>query len=229
MEDSFFWKEEVLPASFPQVNAIVQLVISSTDLVISLCRRLIYLGFLVFNKQPHTTEMFPIWLTRIAMGRHPFSVVRYGKYPLRNGDHIVYSCCRDQSAMWWARTTYGLQADNKSCHSFGKNSLDISPITLQNSKQFFLLSADRFQAHAVNNLRIIFLIWNIVSGVLQKFSMEDKYSQELNDFLLGNQKFSIKEFTRKNGFYLNSSTLLECDFFGKPCYPQVNMFILLKQ
>uniref|UniRef100_A0A8B9N984 Acid sensing ion channel subunit family member 5 n=1 Tax=Accipiter nisus TaxID=211598 RepID=A0A8B9N984_9AVES len=79
---------------------------------------------------------------------------------------------------------------------------------------------NRFQAHAVNNLRIIFLIWNIVSGVLQKFSMEDKYSQELNDFLLGNQKFSIKEFTRKNGFYLNSSTLLECDFFGKPCYPQ---------
>ncbi|NWR93840.1 ASIC5 protein, partial [Furnarius figulus] len=81
-------------------------------------------------------------------------------------------------------------------------------------------SLNRFQAHAVSNLRIIFLIWNIVSAILQKFAMEDKYSQELNDFLAGNQNFSIKEFTRKNGFYLNSSTLLECDFFGKPCYPQ---------
>lgn len=56
--------------------------------------------------------------------------------------------------------------------------------------------------------------------------MDDKYFQELNYFLLGNQNFSIKDFTRENGFYLNSSTLLECDFFGKPCYPQV---CLLKQ
>ncbi|XP_053831368.1 acid-sensing ion channel 5 [Vidua macroura] len=79
---------------------------------------------------------------------------------------------------------------------------------------------NRFQAHAVSNLKVIFLIWNIVSAILQKFAMEDKYSQELNDFLLGNKNFSIKDFTRKNGFYLNSSTLLECDFFGKPCYPQ---------
>jgi len=68
----------------------------------------------------------------------------------------------------------------------------------------------------------------MVYGALPKFPMEDKYSQELNDFLLGNQNFSIKEFTRKNGFYLNSSTLIECEFFGKPCYPQVNTFILLK-
>ncbi|KAL2305023.1 hypothetical protein Nmel_006992, partial [Mimus melanotis] len=79
---------------------------------------------------------------------------------------------------------------------------------------------NRFQAHAVSNLKVIFLLWNIVSAILQKFAMEYKYSQELNDFLLGNQNFSIKDFTRKNGFYLNSSTLLECDFFGKPCYPQ---------
>ncbi|NXK76745.1 ASIC5 protein, partial [Amazona guildingii] len=79
---------------------------------------------------------------------------------------------------------------------------------------------NRFQAHAVSNLKIIFFIWNIVSGVLHNFSMENKYSRELNDFLLGNQNFSIKEFTKKNGFYLNSSTLLECNFFGKPCYPQ---------
>ncbi|KAK2527624.1 Asic5 [Columba guinea] len=79
---------------------------------------------------------------------------------------------------------------------------------------------NRFQAHAVSNLKIIFLIWNIVSGAQHKSHVEEKYSQELHDFLLGNQNFSIKEFTRKNGFYLNSSTLLKCDFFGKPCNPQ---------
>uniref|UniRef100_A0A8C3CNR1 Acid sensing ion channel subunit family member 5 n=1 Tax=Cairina moschata TaxID=8855 RepID=A0A8C3CNR1_CAIMO len=79
---------------------------------------------------------------------------------------------------------------------------------------------NRFQAHAVSNLQIIFLLWNIVSGVVQKFSMEDKFSQEINDFLLGNQNFSIKEFTRKNGFYLNHSTLLECEFFGRTCHPE---------
>ncbi|NXG28728.1 ASIC5 protein, partial [Dromaius novaehollandiae] len=79
---------------------------------------------------------------------------------------------------------------------------------------------NRFQAHAVTNLQIIFFLWSIVSGVLQEISMKDNFSQELNDFLLGNQNFSIKEFTRENGFYLNSSTLLECEFFGKPCYPE---------
>nr|XP_009675539.1 PREDICTED: acid-sensing ion channel 5 [Struthio camelus australis] len=79
---------------------------------------------------------------------------------------------------------------------------------------------NRFQAHAVINLRIIFFLWSIVSGVLQEIAMKDNFSQELNDFLLGNQNFSIKEFTRENGFYLNSSTLLECEFFGKPCYPE---------
>ncbi|KAK2542823.1 Asic5 [Columba livia] len=83
-----------------------------------------------------------------------------------------------------------------------------------------LCNLNRFQAHAVSNLKIIFLIWNIVSGAQHKSHVEEKYSQELHDFLLGNQNFSIKEFTRKNGFYLNSSTLLECDFFGKPCNPQ---------
>lgn len=119
----------------------------------------------------------------------------------------------------------GLRVENKLYYRLGKSSLEISPVVLQNSTQFFLLPTDRFQAQAVNNLKIIFFIWNIVSGVLKKIGMEDKHSQELNDFLLGNQNFSIKEFTRKNGFYLNSSTLLECEFFGKPCYPQVNTFI----
>ncbi|NXN97176.1 ASIC5 protein, partial [Rhinopomastus cyanomelas] len=79
---------------------------------------------------------------------------------------------------------------------------------------------NRFQAHAVDNLKIVYIIWSIVSGVLKKIGKEDKISQQLNYFLTRNQNFSIKEFTRKNGFYLNSSTLLECEFFGKPCYPQ---------
>ncbi|XP_042685593.1 acid-sensing ion channel 5 isoform X1 [Centrocercus urophasianus] len=79
---------------------------------------------------------------------------------------------------------------------------------------------NRFQAHAVSNLQIIFSLWNIVFGIVQTFSMEDKYFQELNGFLLGNQNFSIKEFTRENGFYLNGSTLLECEFFGKTCHPE---------
>uniref|UniRef100_K7GH96 Bile acid-sensitive ion channel n=1 Tax=Pelodiscus sinensis TaxID=13735 RepID=K7GH96_PELSI len=78
---------------------------------------------------------------------------------------------------------------------------------------------NRFQTHAVANLKIVFFLWSIVSGVLHAF-YSNKFSQELNDFLLGHQNFSIKEFTRNNGFYLNNSTLLECDFFGQPCYPE---------
>ncbi|XP_067408091.1 acid-sensing ion channel 5 [Emydura macquarii macquarii] len=79
---------------------------------------------------------------------------------------------------------------------------------------------NRFQTHAVANLSIIFFLWSIVSGVLHAFDTHNKFFQELTDFLQGNQNFSIKEFTRNNGFYLNNSTLLECDFFGKPCYPE---------
>ncbi|CAM2113105.1 unnamed protein product [Caretta caretta] len=78
---------------------------------------------------------------------------------------------------------------------------------------------NRFQAHAVANLSIVFFLWSIVAGVLRTFTI-DKFSQELTDFLQGHQNFSIKEFTRNNGFYLNNSTLLECDFFGQPCYPE---------
>ncbi|OXB70046.1 UNVERIFIED_CONTAM: hypothetical protein H355_002792 [Colinus virginianus] len=78
----------------------------------------------------------------------------------------------------------------------------------------------RFQTHAVSNLQIIFFLWNIVSGNVKKFAIEDKYFQELNGFLHRNQNFSIKEFTRENGFYLNGSTLLECEFFGKTCHPK---------
>ncbi|XP_053112163.1 acid-sensing ion channel 5 [Hemicordylus capensis] len=79
---------------------------------------------------------------------------------------------------------------------------------------------NRFQTQAVANLSIIFFLWSIVSGVLHMFDMSDKFGPEISDFLQGNQNFSIKEFTRNNGFYLNNSTLLECEYFGKPCYPE---------
>ncbi|XP_048364692.1 acid-sensing ion channel 5 [Sphaerodactylus townsendi] len=79
---------------------------------------------------------------------------------------------------------------------------------------------NRYQTQAVANLSIIFFLWSIVSGVLHFLDAEDKFGQELSDFLQRNQNFSIKEFTRNNGFYLNNSTLLECEFFGKTCYPQ---------
>lgn len=84
----------------------------------------------------------------------------------------------------------------------------------------------RFQTQAVANLSIIFFLWSIVSGVLYMFNFGDKSGQELADFLQGNQNFSIKEFTRHNGFYLDNSTLLDCEYFGKPCYPEVLFLVL---
>ncbi|KAM9330437.1 bile acid-sensitive ion channel [Gastrophryne carolinensis] len=81
---------------------------------------------------------------------------------------------------------------------------------------------NRFQTNAVNNLSIAFLMWNIVSTVLH-FSNTQKDSEALHemvDFLQRNQNFSIKDFTRNYGFYLNNSTLLKCNFFGIPCSPE---------
>ncbi|CAN2388760.1 proton channel activity [Pristimantis euphronides] len=81
---------------------------------------------------------------------------------------------------------------------------------------------NRYQTNAVNNLSIAFFMWHIVSTVLL-FSNDGKYSnnlQELIDFLQLNQNFSIKDFTKQHGFYINSNTLLKCDFFGIPCYPE---------
>ncbi|KAG8454012.1 hypothetical protein GDO86_000586 [Hymenochirus boettgeri] len=81
---------------------------------------------------------------------------------------------------------------------------------------------NRFQTKAVNNLSIAFLLWNIVSAVLQLVSIANDSTdmQEIANFLNLNQNFSIKEFTRDYGFYLNKSTLLKCSFFGYPCYPE---------
>uniref|UniRef100_A0A8D2IQ26 Bile acid-sensitive ion channel n=2 Tax=Varanus komodoensis TaxID=61221 RepID=A0A8D2IQ26_VARKO len=79
---------------------------------------------------------------------------------------------------------------------------------------------NRFQTEAVANLSIIFFLWSIVSGVLHMFDIGEKFGQELHYFLRGNQNFSIKEFTRNNGFFLNNNTLLNCEYFGKPCYPK---------
>ncbi|XP_063281892.1 acid-sensing ion channel 5 [Pelobates fuscus] len=49
---------------------------------------------------------------------------------------------------------------------------------------------------------------------------EENHLQEVIDFLQRNQNFSIKEFTRNYGFYLNKSTLLKCSYFGIPCYAE---------
>ncbi|MEE6461170.1 hypothetical protein FKM82_001217 [Ascaphus truei] len=81
---------------------------------------------------------------------------------------------------------------------------------------------NRFQTQAVNNLSVAFFLWNIVSAVLHLSNINDDSNdlQEVIDFLQLNQNFSIKEFTKNYGFYLNNSTLLKCDFFGNPCYPE---------
>ncbi|XP_010812142.2 acid-sensing ion channel 5 [Bos taurus] len=81
---------------------------------------------------------------------------------------------------------------------------------------------NRFQAGAAATFGIIFFLWNIVSKVLhlQEISTNSTGSKEAIDFLASERNFSITEFVKENGFYLNSSTLLECEFFGKPCGPE---------
>ncbi|KAM4706607.1 bile acid-sensitive ion channel [Discoglossus pictus] len=77
-----------------------------------------------------------------------------------------------------------------------------------------------YQTQAVNNLSVAFFLWNMVSAVLHLSRILFESSQEVTDFLQSNQNFSIKEFTQKHGFYLDNSTLLKCNFFGSPCYPE---------
>ncbi|EPY87970.1 amiloride-sensitive cation channel 5 [Camelus ferus] len=81
---------------------------------------------------------------------------------------------------------------------------------------------NRFQTEAATKFGIIFFLWHIVSKVLhlQEISTNSTGSKEAIDFLASHQNFSITEFVKKKGFYLNRSTLLECDFFGKPCGPE---------
>ncbi|XP_054431922.1 acid-sensing ion channel 5 isoform X4 [Pteronotus mesoamericanus] len=81
---------------------------------------------------------------------------------------------------------------------------------------------NRFQTDAVTKFGFIFFLWNIVSKVLhlQEISANFTGFKEAIDFLESQQNFSITEFVKKNGFYLNNSTLLKCDFFGKPCGSQ---------
>uniref|UniRef100_A0A8C5YAU0 Bile acid-sensitive ion channel n=2 Tax=Microcebus murinus TaxID=30608 RepID=A0A8C5YAU0_MICMU len=81
---------------------------------------------------------------------------------------------------------------------------------------------NRFQTDAVAKFSVIFFLWHIVSKVLhhQEISANSTGSEEAADFVKSHQNFSIAEFIRNNGFYLNSSTLLDCDFFGMPCGPK---------
>lgn len=92
------------------------------------------------------------------------------------------------------------------------------------------IPTNRFQAEAAATFGIIFFLWNIVSKVLhlQEISTNSTGSKEAIDFLASERNFSITEFVKENGFYLNSSTLLECEFFGKPCGPEVMLQYFFK-
>ncbi|XP_007535122.2 acid-sensing ion channel 5 [Erinaceus europaeus] len=81
---------------------------------------------------------------------------------------------------------------------------------------------NRFQADAVAKFGAIFFLWNIVSRVLhlQAISANSTGFTEAIEFLASHQNFSITDFIKKNGFYLSNSTLLGCEFFGKPCGPK---------
>ncbi|KAK7811252.1 hypothetical protein U0070_027214 [Myodes glareolus] len=81
---------------------------------------------------------------------------------------------------------------------------------------------NRFQAEAVSKFGIIFFLWDVVSKVirLQEVSANKTHSPEALDFVASHQNFSITEFVKNNGFYLNQDTLLHCKFFGKPCGPK---------
>ncbi|KAM9087813.1 LOW QUALITY PROTEIN: bile acid-sensitive ion channel [Megaptera novaeangliae] len=81
---------------------------------------------------------------------------------------------------------------------------------------------NRFQTEAAATFGVIFFLRNIVSKVLhpQEISTNSTGSKEAIDFLASKQNFSITQFVKTNGFYLNSSTLLEYDFFGKPWGPE---------
>lgn len=88
------------------------------------------------------------------------------------------------------------------------------------------IPANRFQTDAVAKFGVIFFLWHIVSKVLhlRKITANFTGSTEATDFSASHQNFSIAEFIRNKGFYLDNSTLLDCDFFGKPCSPKVTIF-----
>lgn len=92
------------------------------------------------------------------------------------------------------------------------------------------IPTNRFQAEAVSKFGIIFFLWDVVSKVLrlQEVSGNITHSQETLDFVTSHQNFSITEFVKNNGFYLNRDTLLDCKFFGKPCGPKVMVDYLPK-
>ncbi|XP_042195484.1 acid-sensing ion channel 5-like [Callorhinchus milii] len=79
---------------------------------------------------------------------------------------------------------------------------------------------NRYQEKAVANVSIIYLLWKIVSAVLSIDAGDgNNIPESVNNFLQGNESFSIKNFTKEHGYQLDNSTLLQCDFSGEPCYP----------
>nr|XP_003477033.1 acid-sensing ion channel 5 [Cavia porcellus] len=81
---------------------------------------------------------------------------------------------------------------------------------------------NRFKTDAVVRFGNIFYLWSIVSKVfgVQEINANFTDSQKVIDFVETHQNFSITEFVKNNGFFLNRSTLLACDFFGMRCGPE---------
>ncbi|XP_004471710.1 acid-sensing ion channel 5 [Dasypus novemcinctus] len=101
-------------------------------------------------------------------------------------------------------------------------SVDVQYVEKMEFPAVTFCNLNRFQTDAAAKFGIIFFLWSIVSKVLhlQEISTNSTDFKKAIDFLASHQNFSIMEFVKKNGFYLNNSTLLECDFFGKPCDPK---------
>jgi acid-sensing ion channel 5 len=81
----------------------------------------------------------------------------------------------------------------------------------------------RFQTVAVARFGIVIFLWDMVSKVLhiQEIRINSTKPEEAAHFITSHQNFSITDFVKNNGFYLDNSTLLDCDFFGMPCGPKV--------
>ncbi|XP_015339996.1 acid-sensing ion channel 5 isoform X3 [Marmota marmota marmota] len=81
---------------------------------------------------------------------------------------------------------------------------------------------NRFQTAAVAKFGIIVFLWHTVSKVLhhQEIGANSTGFKEAIDFIESHQNFSVTDFIKNNGFYLNNSTLLACEFFGIPCGPK---------
>uniref|UniRef100_A0A8D0H961 Bile acid-sensitive ion channel n=1 Tax=Sphenodon punctatus TaxID=8508 RepID=A0A8D0H961_SPHPU len=185
----------------------------------------------------HSLHYFKIYAKRLYLTRKPLPSLEERKkydceFAMSTSFHGVHNIVRTQSKMrkvLWILVLIGFiiivawQIYSRLIYYFSwptTTSVVVRYVEKIDFPAVTFCNMNRFQTHAVANLSIIFFLWSIVSEVLHAFDIGNTFSQELSDFLYGNQNFSIKEFTRNNGFYLDNSTLLECEFFGMRCYPE---------